>query len=60
MVSQEERRKWLRRISDSELPRSILAAILLILFLHLALKAVELVDRFETKLQVPSRAGGAR
>lgn len=58
MVSQEERRKWFRRISDSELPRSILAAILLLLFLHLADSLLELVNRLETRLSVSSRVRG--
>jgi hypothetical protein len=58
MISQEERRKWLRRISDSELPRSILAAILLMVFLHLTIGLMELVSRLETRYSVPSRQTG--
>jgi len=60
MMTPEERRKLVRRISDSDMPRTILRAILLIVFLHLVFNLVELVDKLEAKFSASSRALGVR
>jgi hypothetical protein len=56
MFTPEERRRFVRRLSDSDLPAAILKAILLVLFFNLAIHLVELVERFEARTSASSRA----
>lgn len=56
MITRDERRRFLRRISDSGLPRAILEAVLLVLFLNLVVHIVELYMKIETRLSVSSPA----